>query len=146
MREEPAGFPSDPENNTRKLSESRRDPARAVNTRVPLAPCPVTSNPFRVVLPVESSFPASRRSPGEGRWGHPVPPGAAVPPSLDPADLSPAERADEVARLLAAALLRLPRPIPTPAADPESRPAELPGIRPGDLEVSARTSVTVHGG
>lgn len=63
--------------------------------------------------------------------------------SADPADLSPDRRAAELARLLAAGLLRLRPPAVSP---PPSAPQNLPESTPNLLATARDNSVTVHAG
>ncbi len=49
-----------------------------------------------------------------------------MPSSRDPADMSPAERAAEIAALLAAGLFRILRPIPPGSPTPPSAQQKFP--------------------
>ena len=68
-------------------------------------------------------------------------------PELDPSALTPEERLDELASILAAAILRL-RDRGALAVQPPPHPVteNLPLASPEPLEVPADPSVTVHAG
>lgn len=69
-----------------------------------------------------------------------------MPSSADPAALTPADRARELARLLAAGLRRLRRPLPAPPPAPASAGQNVSENSPNGLACGAEPSVTVSTG
>jgi hypothetical protein len=68
-------------------------------------------------------------------------------PELDPARQTPEERLRDIAAVIAAGLLRLRDRTALPTESPSHLAPEKPGkVSTQGLEVSADTSVTVHGG
>jgi hypothetical protein len=69
-----------------------------------------------------------------------------MPTSFDPAELTPDERARQLAIVLATALLRLAQPAVSAETTPHPAPENSPKSLANQLAVSGTKSVTVHAG